>query len=136
MYANQLQPGTLAQQAQDQLDPALIEAMLGGHRRTQQQAAIGRQFDNAGQLRQMADQQLQGRFAGTKDRPVYAAPNVLNLAANVMAHRKAQGLENDAETRLGNLGVEKDDAMRRFFDATRRYQGPRQTLPYMGAEGE
>jgi hypothetical protein len=117
------------------LDPQLVETMLSGPRRAQQRDAYGRRLDAAGRIRADGMSQLESRRFG-KDGARVSPPTILNLGAAIMAGRKANQMQNEAETGLRNLGVEQSDALNRFFAAARSYRGQTQPLPYMGAEGE
>lgn len=120
-----------AMQQGDQLDPAMVDAILAMNQQGAKRAGVQRSRMLADQLRADAGQQMQGRQAGR----VYQGPGLANLAATVMAGYKARGLENDADVREKNLGTEQQAAMRRYFDALRGQRG-QQPMPYMGAEGE
>jgi len=118
----------------EQLDPRLIEGVLAMNQVGMQQRGIDRSRTLADLMRTDVAQQMQMRNAGTKDRPLTVAPNLLNVAANLYGNYKAKQTENDADVRERNLGAQKVSTMRQYFDALRGVRA--QPLPYMGAEGE
>jgi hypothetical protein len=121
-----MQPGM----AGGQLDPSLVQAILGMQQQQAQRNGMQRQLALAQQLRADASGQLQGQQAGR----IYKAPGLANLAAGVLANYKAKGLVDDVGVREQNMGVQTTDAMRQYFDAmTGRRKQP---MPHMGDEGE
>ncbi len=108
------------QQPAQGLDPALVQQVMALNQLPQKQAAIDRQRKLADVMRNDAAGQMQGRSAGG----IYRAPGALNLVANVMAQRKAQGLNSTADTAQTALGNESTGAMQRYFDALIRQNRP------------
>jgi len=125
-----IQPGMQSQA----LDPALMQAILQLQMQNPQQAGLRRSQRQADMMRGDASQQLQGRTVGAKGRELYVPPNALNLAANVMGNRRAQGIENDIGVREQNAAAQKQDALRRYFEGITGQRRP--ALGHMGDEGE
>ena len=86
-------------------------------------------------MRAGAGNQLSGQTVGAKGNQLYVAPGFANLGAHVLSNWKAGRMEDDADTRLKNMGVERTDRLRNYSDA---FSGGRRhrSLPYMGEEGE
>lgn len=95
------------------IDPTTVHAMLQMQQNAPQQAAIDRQRKIADQLRADAAGQMKGIQAGQ----VYRAPGVMNAVAQLASNWKANQLQNDANLREQNMGVQNTDAMRRYFQA-------------------
>jgi hypothetical protein len=114
-----------------QLDPALVQQILSMQQFKPQQNAIDRQMKLADAMRADAAGQLdRGRMVGQ----VYAPPNVANLAASVMGNYMAGKKQSDAELQQQNLGAQRQDAYRRYYDAmTGNKRAP---MVGMGDEGE
>jgi hypothetical protein len=97
-----------------QLDPALVQHILAMQQLRPQQTAIDRQMKLADAMRADASGQLnRGHMAGQ----MYVAPNVANLAASVFGNYMAGRKQSDAEQKEQNLGVQRQDAYRRYYDA-------------------
>lgn len=120
----QQQPGMRAPQpmaqapqaaaAGGQLDPALVQQILQMQQLGQQQGVVDRQMKLANAMRADASGQLdRGRMVGQ----VYAPPNVANLAASVFGNYMAGKKQSDAELQQQNLGVQRQDAYRKYFEA-------------------
>lgn len=112
------------------LSPELVQAILSMQQQGQKQSGVERSRALAQKLRADSAGQLQGRQAGN----VYVAPGLLNAAANIYGNYKAGKMEQDADLREQNMGVQSQDALRKYFEAlTGRKPQP---VPYMGGEGE
>lgn len=128
-YAPWAQPGQ-----QQQLDPDLLNAVFGLHQQGPQQQQVQRQLARANAMRTQAGNQMQGAFTGNKERPFYTPPTLLNAAANVYGHYKAGKLEDDAALREQNMGTQRSNTARMYFEALANQT--RRQMPYMGEEGE
>lgn len=119
---------------QQQLDSELLNAIFGMHQLGPQQQMVQRQLDRANAMRLQAGDQMRGTMTGTKERPFFALPTVFNAAANIFGNYKARKLEDDAAVREQNMGAQRGNVARMYFDALTRNTRPR--MPYMGDEGE
>jgi hypothetical protein len=117
------------------ISPELLQAILAMQQQNAQQAQVDRSRRQADMLRADAGGQMQGHMIGPKDRRVYVPPNLANLAANVYGGYKAKQMDDDADVRQRNMGVQRQDTLRRFFEALQGYRG-QQMLPHMGDQGE
>lgn len=107
-------PPAAAAAPSGQLDPALVQQILQMQQLGQQQRGVDRQMKLADAMRADAAGQLdRGRMVGQ----VYAPPNVANLAASVFGNYMAGKKQSDAELQQQNLGVQRQDAYRKYFDA-------------------
>jgi hypothetical protein len=118
-----------------QLTPEMIQAVLALQQQPQQQADIARQMKTAQALRsQFQPDSPTGVMGARGGSLAVGAPNYLGAIGQVLGAYKAGKLEDDASVREKNLGVQKTDAMRRYFEAlTQQRQAP---VGFMGDEGE
>lgn len=112
------------------LDQGTVDAILSMQQMAPQQAAIARQQKLADLMRSGAAGQLEGTHTGR----AYQAPGIANLAASLAGNYMAGRQEDDAALRSQNLGAQKSDAMRRYFNSLTGRKDA--ALPHMGDEGE
>lgn len=118
-----------------QISPELVQAILSLQQQPQQQAAIDRQMKQAQMLRsQFAPDSPTGAMGARGGSLAVGAPNYLGAIGQVLGAYKAGKLEDDADVRSRNLGVQKTDAMRRYFESLTNQRAAPQG--FMGDEGE
>jgi hypothetical protein len=100
---------------QQGIDPATVQAMLALQQQQPEMEAIGRQRKLADMLRQGGKAQLQGVQAGR----MYRAPTALNAAASIFSDYAAQDSDRQGDERVKALGGERQEAVRRYFEAMR-----------------
>lgn len=136
--AGAAQPAALNGQmgAGGQIDPQTVQAILAMQQQGTQQSAIDRQMKQAQALRgQFSPDSATGVMGARGGNLAVGAPNYLGALGQVLAAYKSGQLEDDASVKQKNLGVEKTDAMRRYFEAlTQQRNAP--SVGYMGEEGE
>lgn len=109
-----------------QIPPELVQAML---------AMQGNRSTDQGIARQMAQAQaLQDRATGgvssiSPGGGRVGAPNVMGALANVYAGYKGGQMMDDANVQQQNANVQRQDAMRRYFEAL----GGNRSAPSLGA---
>lgn len=97
-----------------QIDPALIQQVLALNSQGGQQAQIQRQLQMAQALRA---QGLKGQQQATYGNGNVAAPNWAGAIANVLAARKAGQMETKADADTQQLSTDRQDALKRYFQA-------------------
>jgi hypothetical protein len=118
-----------------QISPEVVQAILALQQQPQQQAAIDRQMKQAQAMRgQFAPDSPTGVMGARGGSLAVGAPNYLGAIGQVLSAYKAGKLEDDADVRSKNLGVQKTDAMRRYFESLTNQRGP--GVGFMGDEGE
>ena len=122
------------QPMQGQLSPELVQAILQLQQQQAAQGAIARQRKGIDSLLQSGAEQMQGQMVGPKGSQVYVPPNLANLGASLFTAYKAKQGMNDADLREQNMGVQRGDALRRYFEAMNG-AAPRH-MGHMGDEGE
>lgn len=117
-----------------QLDPALVDAVLGMRQLDPQAQQMQRQQQIAQALRAGALQGMQqpAQMMGR----VVVPQTALNALGNVMQMRHAQRMGDEADVGLRNIGVQRGDAIRRYFEKRPGAATQKMQLPHMGDEGE
>lgn len=114
-----------------QLDPELVQAILAMQQQVPQQNQMARQLKMADQMRADSKGQLAGKQVGQ----VYVAPNVSNLAANLMGGYKAGQMDKDVSGKEDAMGRQNSAIMQRYFDALRGRGGMGLGMGGMGGMG-
>ncbi len=100
-----------------QLDPSMVDAVMGLQGQGTQRAGLERQYKLADALRANSSKQLEGRSIPSSTGGMYVAPNwaqgLASVAGNVMADRQM----NRADERGAALDKERQGAQRGYFDA-------------------
>lgn len=120
---------------QQQLDPAMVDAILRMQQNTQGRDQVQQQLRMADQMRADAKGQMQGTTAGR----MYKAPNALNAVANIgqqFAGAQQQGAAQDAAQRMG---AQEAQGSRDWFNAWLKSRGgggaPGGMMPGQGGGG-
>lgn len=134
--AGAAQPASMNGQMNGQLDPQTVQAILQLQQQGPQQAAITKQMQQAQALRgQFAPESPTGVMGAQGGNLRVGAPNYLGAVGQLLAAYKANQMDDDASVKQKNLGVEKNDAMRRYYEALTQQRGS-PSVGYMGEEGE
>lgn len=106
------------QPGMSQLDPQLIQAIIGMRGQPMQMQQQQRQLKLADQMRADAGQQLKGTQAGR----VYRAPGALNVGANVLGNFMAARSDNAVKGAENQMMQGDQDAARRYYEAIMQQQ--------------
>lgn len=118
-----------------QISPETIQAILALQQQPQQQSAIERQMKQAQAMRgQFAPDSPTGVMGARGGNLAVGAPNYLGAIGQVLSAYKAGQMEDDASVKQQNLGVQKTDALRRYFESLTNQRGAQ--MGHMGDEGE
>lgn len=128
------QPGQAAMQS-GQISPETVQAILALQQQQGTQQQVQRQLAQAQALRQQGLQPAQATSPGGGR---VGAPNWAGTLANIYAAKKGQDMQDDADVQARNMGAQRQDALRRYFEAL---SGQKQGLGqgagyYYGGEGE
>lgn len=115
----------------DQLPPELLEAIFAMQGANEDQARAKRQMAMADQLRADAPGMVKSTSPGGGRA---GAPNYLGAVASVLAQRRAQQLQDDADVQSRNVAAQMSDARRRYYETSTGTR--RAPLGHMGDESE
>lgn len=100
-----------------QLDPAMIDAVMGLQGQGSQRAGLDRQYKLADALRAGSSKQLEGRNVPSSTGGMYIAPSwangLVSAGQQIMADRSSRG----ADEKGAGLDKERQTAQRGFFDS-------------------
>lgn len=110
-------PGAAPPQGGGQLDPAMVDAVIGMQGQAGQRQGLDRQYKLADALRADSKAQLQARTIPSSTGGMVIAPNwaqgLTSVAGNIMADRRTA----DADRAGAGLDKERQGAQRGYFDA-------------------
>lgn len=115
----------------EQLSPELLDAIFAMQGTSSDQQRVKRQMALADQLRADAPGMVRSTSPGGGRA---GAPNYLGAVASVLAQRRAQQMQDDAEVQSRNINAQMADARRRYYEAATGTR--RAPLAHMGDEGE
>lgn len=116
------------------ITPEVAQALLALNQQQSQQAKLERQMQMAQTLRA---QSLGGAKATSPGGGRVGAPNWAGTLANVYAAKKAGDMERENDTRSSNMDTQRQDALRRYFEALTGNKVSEQSAGrFPGGEGE
>ncbi len=100
-----------------QLDPSMVDAVMGLQGQAGQRQGLDRQYKLADALRADSKAQLQGRTVPSSTGGIYVAPSWLNGLASVAGSYAANKQQGAADAAGAGLDTQRQAAQRGYFDA-------------------